>query len=301
MRTTLAPQANGPAPTSFKHASYARFYDQAPQESTELVDTWYARGQTMVVAYSVAQPGAVLERIAQPDEYAIVLPDDDGAEIEIEIAEGRATMSGRAVAFVPAGDSRIVVRKGGRILRLLTTRAADLVAKTSNAGDYAQPDPNVAPFEPWPDPVGGRRIRVYPGDVAPEQGRFGRLYRGSTIMINFGDGRPGPRAPDNLSPHHHDDFEQYSIALDGDYIHHLRWPWISDSTQWIADDHERCLAPSVAVIPPPTTHTSQGIGDGLNRLIDAFCPPRRDFSAKPGWVLNAADYPMPTSTGETEV
>ncbi|MDV3456505.1 hypothetical protein RZN05_05875 [Sphingomonas sp. HF-S4] len=292
LRTTLAPVSKAPAPTGFKHASYARFYEQAQQESDVQADSWYARGQTMIVAYSEVKEGATFLRTDQPDEYAIVLPDDD-AEIAIEIAEGTQIASGRSVAFVPAGASKVTVRKGGRILRLFSTRADDLVALCSNAQDYAEPDPNVPPLAEWPAPVGGRKVRVYSGNVAPEQGRFGRIYRGQTIMVNFGDGRVGPRAADNLSPHHHDDFEQYSIALDGDYIHHLRWPWISDSTQWIEDDHARCAAPSVAVIPPPATHTSQGIGPGLNRLLDAFCPPRRDFSAKPGWVLNAADYPMP--------
>ena len=294
LRTTLAPQAKGPVATSFHRASYARFSDAAPMDDAAGAQTWYARGQNMVVAYSVAEAGAVFHREDQADEYAIVLP-DDGVEIEITIAEGSEIARDRSVIFVPPGPSTIRVITGGRILRLFTVHSADLVERCFNREDYVVPDPNVPPLELWPEPVGGRRIRVYSGTVAPEQGRFGRIYRGRSIMVNFGDGRVGPRAADNLSPHHHDDFEQYSIALDGDYIHHLRWPWISDSTQWIPDDHVQCAAASVAVIPPPSTHTSQGIGPGLNRLLDAFCPPRLDFSIKPGWVLNAADYPMPGS------
>jgi len=299
LRASLAPAQAEPAPTAFKKAGYARFYESAPQEASELSRDWYARGQTMVVAYSEALAGAVFERSQQTDEYAVILP-DEGAEVEIATPEATERASGRAVAFVPPGESRVTVLKGGRVLRLFTTQSDDLAAKCSNAADYIDPDPNVAPFKAWPDPVGGRKVRVYSGGVAPQEGRFGRIYRGSTIMVNFGDGRVGPRAPDNLSPHHHSDFEQYSIALDGDYIHHLRWPWISDSTQWRDDDHERCAAPSVAVIPPPAIHTSQGIAPGLNRLLDAFCPPRRDFSMKPGWVLNADEYPMPEAreTGE---
>ncbi|HWL47436.1 MAG TPA: hypothetical protein VNQ31_06940, partial [Sphingomonadaceae bacterium] len=97
----------------------------------------------------------------------------------------------------------------------------------------------------------------------------------------------------------HKDFEQYSVALDGEFIHHVRWPWISDARQWREDEHVRCAARSVAVLPPPAIHTSQGMADGLNRLIDVFCPPRRDFSSKPGWVLNADDYPLPADMRET--
>lgn len=300
LRTSLAPARSAPSPEHFQGAAYARFYDEAPQIDEAGARTWLVRGQTMIVAYSEVASGAQLRRNDQVDEYAVVLPDDDGA-VEIDFAGTTTSVTGRAVAFVPAGDSVVRVMSGKRVLRLLTTRSGDLVARCSNAADYAEPDPNVAPFEAWPDPVGERKVRAYSGSVAPEAGRFGRIYRGSTIMVNFGDGRDGPRAETNLSPHHHDDFEQYSIALDGDYIHHLRWPWISDATQWREDEHERCAAPSVAVIPPPAIHTSQGIDAGLNRLLDAFCPPRLDFSAKPGWVLNAADYPMPSAAtaGET--
>lgn len=292
LRAALAPPAPKPPATPFKPASYGRFYAETPALEGDNVRTWLARGQNLIVAYSRVSAGGILSREGQVDEYAVVLP-DSGLSVEITAGSQVETATGPCVAFVPPGDSRVRALGDGDVYRLITTRATDLAARCSNAADYATPDPNVPELVSWPDPPGGWRIRVYAGDVPAQPGRFGRLYRCSTLMVNLTSGRPGPRDPADLSPHHHDDFEQYSIATAGAFIHHLRWPWTGNSAHWLDDQHEICAAPSVAVIPPPATHTSQGTAQGLNRLLDAFCPPRRDFSAREGWVLNAADYPAP--------
>ncbi|MCW2393298.1 hypothetical protein M2336_001811 [Sphingobium sp. B1D7B] len=282
--------AGGAAPASaFGASTYARFYEEAPQETAPGLKTWLTRGQNFVVAYSQAEEGVVFDRSGQVDEYVLLLPDAQSA-VTIEIDGVPHEIAGNSINFVPPGDSRITVRSAGQIVRLFSLEAQDLLARVVNPQAYAGPHPQIPPFQPWPDPVDGFKLRSYSLDVPDEPGRFGKIWRCTTFMVNVFPPQ-GPRDVTKLSPHHHDDFEQCSLALEGDYMHHLRWPWTANQHDWRDDEHERCGAPSVCVIPPRVIHTSAPSAPGRNVLVDIFSPPRADFSDMPGWVLNADEYP----------
>lgn len=291
-RSALAPAANRPAGAfPFSAASFAKFYETEPADNASGLKVWYGRGQNFVVAVSEAEPGAVLTRTGQADEYVALAP-DAGTAMRITASDGTKNVDGASIVMIPPGNSSITLPNGGRLVRFFTTASADLAAKASNAADYAEAHPHVAPFVAWPTPPDGFKTRAYTLNVPSEPGRFGRIWRCTTFMINYLDAREGRRDPTKMSPHHHDDFEQASLCLTGAFVHHLRWPWTTNKNNWIEDQHEFCGAPSVAIIPPPSIHTSESVDPGTNQLVDIFCPPRHDFSAKPGWVLNEADYPI---------
>jgi hypothetical protein len=200
------------------------------------------------------------------------------------------TVDEEAFVVVPPGDSSIEVLADGPVIRLFSVVADDLRASALNAGAYDEPDLRAAPLGAWPDPPAGFALRVYPlADTPIAEGRFGRIFRTTNMMVNFLAEEPTPRNPAKLSPHFHDDFEQISLAVTGRFVHHIRYPWGPDSAQWRPDESREIATPSICIIPPPTVHTTQGIGDH-QQLIDIFSPPRVDFSAS-GWVLNARDYP----------
>lgn len=275
--------------SGFGASTYARYYDSPPQEEGKGHRSWYTRGQNFVVCYSEVEEGALFERKGQIDEYVLLLHDPDiSATVEAngEVVE----VPGHSITMIPPGDSKITCTAAGRLVRLITTRSGDIAAKVSNPEKYAGPHPQIPPFQPWPAPNGGWRIRNYSLDVPDQEGRFGKIFRCTTFMINVFPPQ-GPRDVTKLSPHHHDDFEQCSLALEGFYIHHLRWPWTANQHEWREDEHEKCATPSVCVIPPKVIHTSAPSALSANVLVDIFSPPREDFSDMEGWVLNAADYP----------
>jgi hypothetical protein len=273
-------------------ADYARFLEIPPIEVQQGARTWWVRAQNFYLAYTELVGDAVLARSDQPDEYMVLLPDKQ-TRIRISAGAELKDVDGYSIMIIPPGKSCIEATGGGRVIRLFSARADDLAVLPSNRASYEKPRANVKPFEPWPKPLGGYRIRAYSLDVPTQPGRFGRIWRCTTFMVNYFEAGYGPRDTAKLSPHDHPDFEQCCLALEGDFIHHLRYPWTSNLAEWRDDEHERCPAPSVVVVPPLTLHTAQGIGVDENQLVDVFCPPRLDFSEKPGWVLNADEYPMP--------
>ena len=293
IRSTLAaatPTKVVDAATPIKPSQWIEFNKLEPSELGEHGSrTWTSRAVNLVLSYTDARAGDVFSRTGQPDEYAVLM-NSDSAPIRVVAGEETAEVSEEAFVVVPPGDSSIEVLADGTLIRLFSSVADDLREGALNADAYVEPDQRAADLVPWPDPVGGFRLRVYRlADTPIAEGRFGRIFRTTNLMVNFLAEEPGPRDKFKLSPHFHDDFEQVSLALKGHFVHHIRYPWGPDSTQWRPDESREIDTPSICIIPPPTVHTTQGIGSH-QQLVDIFSPPREDFSAS-GWVLNDNDYP----------
>ncbi len=281
---------------ALRKATHARHYCSPPQ-TTDKDGTkhWITRAANFVVVVSEAKAGAVLERSSQADEYMTLLM--PGAAATLEAKGDRIETSGDSLTILPPGLSRITMKSAGMIARVFSNKATDLAAAAGNAEIYADGAPEVTPITPWPEPVGGFKLRHY--DLArydsPDPSPLKmRVFRSTNLMINIFLPWTKRRDETRLSPHSHDDFEQVSLGLKGGFRHHLRYPWTPDLTAWRDDEHETYeTSPSVLVIPARVIHTTQDIGNGTTWLVDVFGPPRMDFSSRPGFVLNADDYPIP--------
>jgi mannose-6-phosphate isomerase-like protein (cupin superfamily) len=273
-------------------ASVARWHDQAPQIEASGERSWVARGANFVIAVTQAAAGTRLARRGQADEYMVFLP-ESGATIRA----GAETIEAAAesLTIVPPGDSEVVMKGAGQVVRVFSHQAQDLMAAAGNAADYAQATPEVAPLVPWPTPADGFRLRNYPLAQYTQADNNMRIFRSTNLMLNVMTPRMVARDVKKLSPHSHVDFEQGSLALRGKWMHHMRYPWVPDMNAWRDDEHVEVGSPSLTVIPPKVVHTSRNLNDGGAWLLDVFAPPRMDFSSKPGKVANEKDYPMPAA------
>lgn len=219
----------------------------------------------------------------------ILIPAQNEASVTLNGVETQIPL--RSVAILPAGEMEINIPANGQVFAL-TTGIVDASNPVLNADVYAQGDTRVAPIgQPLKtNHPKAHDVRVYPIDEVPFPAGNPRLkfLQSATMSINWVEYQ-GPRDRTKLSPHAHDDFEQGSLAIEGDFIHHIRAPWGRDANTWHEDAHIDASAGSLAIIPPELIHTTEGIGDGPHILIDVFAPVRRDFIEK-GWMHNAGDY-----------
>ena len=290
-RSKLSTAGSTPA-GSPRRPTYRELHEDSPDEVLDNGSaTWLTRSQAMVLAHTEGRAGDVLA-VDAAGEYVVLVIDDTRITVE---HDGRSEQVGEsAVVIVPSGASTVTIDGPGIVIRVFgAPTVPELAARCSNATDYDVPDANVAEWRPWPLPPAGERIRVYTfADHPLEDGRLGRLIRCSTVMVNAFGRQTDEREFTTVSPHHHADFEQISVQIEGDFTHHMRVPWTPQISEWRDDEHHRTASPATVVIPPPLIHTTQP-SSGRRYLIDVFAPPRFDFSEQPGWVRNADEYPVP--------
>lgn len=273
----------------FREPSIGRHYDEPPQLTGNGVRSWVTRGANFAVVCTTGEAGATLTGSAREEQFLYSL---DGG-ITVSAGAQRETLGVEDLAIVPPGEWSVHFDRGGQIVQLVTADEP-VVAAAANAATYAGGAPEVAPVVSWPEPAGGYRLRRYSTLEAYGRGGMVHAFRTRKLMMVPYARFLEPRDETQLTPHAHADFEQGSVALEGEWLHHLRVPWTPNRREWRPDAHVRVGSPSTTIIPAGVIHTSQGVaGEGM-RLIDVFAPPRIDFSER-GWVDNARDYPMPHS------
>lgn len=271
----------------FRQASIGRYFEEAPQLVGRGARSWITRGANFAVVCSRGEAGARLSGTAKDEQFVYTL---EGG-VSVSAGAERETLDVEDLAILPPGEWSIHFERPGLVVQLITADEA-LAGAAANAAAYAGGAPEVLAVEPWPEPVGGYRLRRYSTLKGYARGGLVHAFRTRKLMMVPYARFLEPRDETALSPHSHADFEQGSIALEGAWLHHLRVPWTPNRREWRPDLHLEVGSPSTLVIPAGIIHTSQGIAGKGMRLIDVFAPPRMDFSER-GLVDNAADYPMP--------
>lgn len=269
----------------------AAFVDEMDSRRTDLLTSGGSRtrsvcGRNFAVAVTELRADDDLVEHDLPDEYMLLLPDE--VTVVVTHDSGQiVTVTEPSLLIVPAGNSVVRAEAATTIVRVFAAHADEPMRRATNY--TAQHDPAVAPLltRPRSDtaPIQVHRM----SDVPDDPGRLGRIFRSTSLMVNWFPTKVGPRDTETLTPHSHADFEQMSVTLQGDFVHHFRSPWTPRMSEWRDDEHVGVGSPSMVLIPPNLTHTTRWVGEGDHMLIDVFAPPREDFLAK-GWVLNADGY-----------
>lgn len=271
----------------YMNGTYRMFWQDPPDEKGEGdANIWYHRTQNTITVYMEGPKGARYVRESNPDEnfvWALFNP--------LKVTAGSETIDvpTGSVVIVPPGNSTIELAADGSAWIGYTGNASDLFERCPNKDEYDPPLLNVAPITPWPEPVGGYKLRLYDLNATK-----GHCYVHRTAMTNFGwPIGTNPRDSKALSPHTHDDFEQVSMIHSGVQIHHVRRAWSRNGNEWTPDEHFTITAPGVAISKPPDQHTTQAVSRNIPvGLIDYFSPVRWDFSNVEGMVVNRDEYPM---------
>ena len=272
----------------FREPSIGRHYQDEPQIVGPASRSWITRGRNFAIVYTEAKAGAELAE-AFVDEHVVYLVE---GRLKITTGSESAVLEGEGLAIAPPGVNLIAPEQDTVFIQVVTD--AETIARLAgNAPFYGDGAPEVTPSAEWPMPTDGYRLRTYRLAEIYASGGMVNAFRTRKLMVVPYDRFLEPRDETALTPHSHQDFEQASVALEGEWIHHLRVPWTANRHDWRPDAHLEVGSPSTTIIPAGVVHTSQGVaGEGM-RLVDVFSPPRVDFSLRPGVVRNADAYPMP--------
>lgn len=255
------------------------------------VEGRFSRGQNVLVERIDGVEGQGVD-FASRDEVIVLC-----VEAEARVSGGtgvQIALPARSLSIFPPGSHGLEFRQAGRLFVLATHRADVAAGQFCNAAQYAEKDLRVRevgePFRRLRDPDG---ICVFAVDDVPTPRTNPRIkfVQSATMSLNWVE-YDGPRDRTALSPHAHADFEQGSLAIDGDFVHHIRTEWKSNADLWRDDRHIAASRDTLLVVPPEIIHTSEGIGGGHHILIDIFAPARRDFIAR-DWMHNADAYADP--------
>lgn len=247
------------------------------------------RGQNFCVEWVEAR--AAGSRCVFESEHESMLISAATALVVQHDGGNRVDVPSHSVTIVPPGRHTVLARAGGEYV-LLASHRADIAGRdVVNGAAYAIPDPRIVPAgRPWRRREPLHKAQVLAIDeirAAADKPRL-KMVQTETLSVNVVEYRGG-RDRTTLSPHSHAEFEQGSLALAGDFVHHLRVPWGPNANLWREDEHLAAPSPSMLVVPVELIHTTEGVGDGHHLLIDVFSPPRHDFIAK-GWVFNSNSY-----------